>query len=174
MSIRDLAILAVITLLAGYSAMWREARSGEFNEANFPPEVRKSLRYAHQECKREGGGKVTFALETVRVADLTGDGRPDYVVSLEDTVCEGRPSVYCGTGGCTLDILVTLPKGGQRLVFSDRVLKYEILPYEGTKNAAKTVRFRLHGAYCGKSGGTECVKTKEITVEPFEFKASKL
>jgi hypothetical protein len=174
MSIRDLAILAVITLLAGYSAMWREARSGEFNEANFPPEVRKSLRYAHQECKREGGGKVTFALETVRVADLTGDGRPDYVVSLEDTVCEGRPSVYCGTGGCTLDILVTLPKGGQRLVFSDRVLKYEILPYEGTKNAAKTVRFHLHGGYCGKSGGTECVKTKEITVEPFEFKASKL
>jgi hypothetical protein len=174
MSIRDLAILAVITLLAGYSAMWREARSGEFNEANFPPEVRKSLRYAHQECKRAGGGKVTFALETVRVADLTGDGRPDYVVSLEDTVCEGRPSVYCGTGGCTLDILVTLPKGGQRLVFSDRVLKYEILPYEGTKNAAKTVRFHLHGAYCGKSGGTECVKTKEITVEPFEFKASKL
>jgi hypothetical protein len=174
MSIRDLAILAVLTLLAGYSAMWREARSGEFNEADFPPEVRKSLRYAHQECKREGGGKVTFALETVRVADLTGDGRPDYIVSLEDTVCEGRPSVYCGTGGCTLDILVTLPKGGQRLVFSDRVLKYEILPYEGTKNAAKTVRFHLHGGYCGKSGGTECVKTKEITVEPFEFKASKL
>jgi len=172
MSIRDLAILAVLTLLAGYSAMWREARSGEFNEANFPPEVRKALRYAHQECKRAGGGKVTFALETVRVADLTGDGRPDYIVSLEDTVCEGRPSAYCGTGGCTLDILVTLPKGGQRLVFSDRVLKYEILADEGAKGA-KTIRFDLHGAYCGKSGGTECAKTKEITSVPFEFKASK-
>jgi hypothetical protein len=173
MTIRDLAILVVITLLAGFSALSREANSGAFKETDFPPEVRTSLRYAHEECEREGGGKAIFATDTVRVQDLTGDGRPDYIVSLEDTECAGRPSVYCGTGGCTLDILVTLPKGRQRLVFSDRVLKYEILPDEGAKNAAKTVRFHLHGAYCGQSGGTECVKTKEITAKTFEFKAPK-
>ena len=95
--------------------------------ATTPSGVRKALRYANDECTRQGGGAVSFAPDTVRKLDLSGDGRDDYIVDFRETVCADREVAYCGTGGCRLDILVTLPNGKIRSVFSDRVRAYEIL-----------------------------------------------
>jgi hypothetical protein len=170
MTLRDAAILVVLTMLAGMGGtLAQDAAKPPFDESKFPPEVRKSLRDAHQECRREGGGKVTFAPDTVRTIDLTGDGRPDYIVSLQDAACEGREVVYCGTGGCELDILVTLPSGKIRNVFSARVRSYEILPGE----SAKTIRFMLHGTYCGGHGNPSCPREHTITATPFQFREPK-
>jgi hypothetical protein len=140
-----------------------------FKAINYPIDVRKALSYGPEECKRQGGGKVTFAPDTVRKLDLNGDGREDYIISFADTKCEGRLEVYCGTGGCSLDIFVTLPNGKQRMVFSDRVRAYELLPGEG----ARTIRFDMHGSYCGTYGAAECPKEHRITDQPFEFRAPK-
>ena len=145
------------------------ARPGAFNPGSFPREVRKSLQYARDECRRQGGGRVTFAPDTVRKLDLTGDGRDDYIVDLHDTECAGARAVYCGTGGCTLDIIVARRGGGFRNVFSDRVLEYEILPGAG----ARTIRFRLHGSYCGGFGGQLCPKERKITGKSFVFREPK-
>jgi hypothetical protein len=161
------ALAAALMLLGGGAAM---AQSGpSFDEAAFPPEVRESLKYAHDECKdAQEGAKVRFAPDTVRKLDLTGDGRDDYIVSFENTKCGDLEAVYCGTGGCGLDILVALPDGKYRMVFSMRVREYEILP--GAKTAPKTIRFALHGGYCGRSGVPSCIKRHKITSRPFEFK----
>lgn len=164
-------LFAAIIAVAAGAAHAQDAKPA-FDESKFPREVRKALRYAHEECKRQGGTKVTFAPDTVRVLDLTGDGRDDYIVSLEDTTCEGRHAVYCGTGGCNLDILVTLPNEKIREVFSGRVRAYEILPGEGAKGP-KTIRFDLHGSYCGTFGAAACPKEKKITERPFVFKEPK-
>ncbi len=94
------------------------------------------MSYGPDECKRQGGGKVTFAPDTVRKLDLNGDGLEDYIISYGDTECAGRLEVYCGTAGCSLEILVTLPNGRQRMVFSDRAWTYEILPGEGARTSA--------------------------------------
>ena len=105
----------------------------------------------------------------MRKLDLTGDGRDDYIVDFRDTECADREAAYCGTGGCSLDILVTLPNGKIRSVFSDRVRAYEILAGE----VARIIRFELHGSYCGGHGNPSCIKEYRITAKPFEFKMPK-
>jgi hypothetical protein len=113
---------------------------------------------------------VTFAADTVRTLDLTGEGRDDYIVSFHETLCAGFEAAFCGTGGCSMDILVTLPNGKVRTVFSGRVRTYEILPDRARKGGARTIRFALHGGYCGGHGNPSCMKDHRITAKPFEFK----
>ena len=102
------------------------AEEGPFNPADYPPEVQKALHYANDECTAQGGSDVTFAPGTVRVIDLNGDGRDDYIVNFGDTKCTGLRTfaVFCGTGGCLMDILVTLPNGKVRPVFDGYVRSY--------------------------------------------------
>lgn len=160
-------ILVIAAALAAGSALAQEpAKLPPFDPGNYPPEVRKAIRYANEECTRQGGGAVTFAPDTVRKLDLTGDGRDDFIVDFRDTACADREAAYCGTGGCIMDILVTLPNGRVRRVFDGHVRTYEILPGEG----ARTIRFALHGGYCGGHGNPSCIREYRITAKPFEFK----
>jgi hypothetical protein len=46
---------------------------------------------------------------------------------------------------------------------------YEIKPGRG----ARTIRFQLHGTYCGGHGNPSCYKTRRITAKRFEFKEPK-
>ena len=166
MSRRAVVAVAVLALAAGAAAAQEAAKLPPFKATDYPIDIRKALSYAPDECKRQGGArKAVFASDTVRKIDLTGDGVDDYIISYRNTECAGRMSVYCGTAGCGLEIHVTLPNGGQRMVFSDRVWTYEILPGEG----ARTLRFDMHGSYCGGSGASECKKEHKITSKPFEF-----
>jgi hypothetical protein len=166
---RGLLALAVLALTAAGTLAQEAGKLPPFKAIDYPIDIRKALSYGPDECRRLGGGKVKFAPDTVRKLDLNGDGKDDYIVSFADTECAGRLAVYCGTGGCTMDIWVTLPNGRQRMVFSDRVRAYEILPGEG----AKTIRFDMHGSYCGTYGAAECPKEHKITGRPFEFKETK-
>jgi hypothetical protein len=131
----------------------------------YPPALQQSLQGLQNACRKAGGGDVSFAPDMVRALDLTGDGRTDYLIDLGDADCHDIAGFYCGTGGCELDIDVTLPNGGLRQIFSGPVLHYDILPGSG----AKTIRFELHGAFCGLHGSQLCVKTHRITTKPFEF-----
>src|SRR3974390_1005864 len=53
---------------------------------------------------------------------------------------QGGGEGACGTGGCVMDILVTLPGGQVRRVFDGYVRNYEILAGKGPR----TIRFELH------------------------------
>jgi hypothetical protein len=162
-------VLGLLVLTAGAAAAQDAAKLPPFKATDYPLEVRKSLSYGVVECKRQGGGKVTFAPDTVRKVDLNGDGRDDYVVNFEDTECPGYVAAFCGTGGCMMDFLLTLPDGKIRSVFSDRIRGYEILPGE----APRTIRFQLHGSYCGGHGNPSCFKEQRITDKPFVFREPK-
>jgi hypothetical protein len=140
--------------------------SARGEEAAWPPEVRELLDHARRECVEAGGKTVTFPKTIMRKIDLNGDGRPDYVVDLQDTECDEALSLYCGTAGCNVDILITGTDGKLTSVFSQRIRQYEILPGRGVKR----VRFHLHGGYCGRGGTETCVKTRRMTGAPFEFK----
>jgi hypothetical protein len=163
---RGLLALGLLALSAAGVAAQESAKLPPFKAIDYPIDIRRALSYGPDECRRQGGGKVTFAPDTVRKLDLNGDGKDDYIISFADTRCEGALAVYCGTAGCTTDIWVTLPNGRQRMVFSDRVRAYEILPGEGVK----TIRFDMHGSFCGTYGAAECPKEHKITTRPFEFK----
>lgn len=152
------AVICALLTLGGLGASAQEIKH--------PSEVEASLEFARKECKEAEGTKTTFAENAVRRIDLNGDGRADYIVSMENTRCEGLESLYCGTGGCGLEILVARPNGKYVSVFDARVRSYKILPGKG----AKRIQFELHGSYCGRSGNPSCYKTRRITTKPFEFK----
>jgi hypothetical protein len=62
-----------------------------FKAGSYPLEVRKTLSVGPTTCREvEGGGAVGFAPDTVRKVDFNGDGRPDYIVSFENTTCAAR------------------------------------------------------------------------------------
>jgi hypothetical protein len=159
-----------ILLLALLVTAARADDARPFNPADYPAGVQKALRYANEECDSQDGGAVTFAPDTVRRIDLTGDGRDDYIVDFRDTKCGDRETTYCGTGGCVMNILVTLPDGSVRPVFDGYVRSYKIVAPPIKRGAARTVRFDLHGSYCGGFGAQACVKEKAITAAPFAFK----
>ena len=160
----------LIVLLTMLTAAARADDAKPVYPADNPPAVQKALRYAHEECESQGGGAVSFAPDTVRKIDLTGDGRDDYIVDFRDTKCGERESIYCGTGGCLLDILVTRPDGSVRAVFDGYVRSYSIVAPPMKRGAARTIRFDLHGSYCGGFGAQACVKERAITARAFEFK----
>jgi hypothetical protein len=157
-------VLAATVVACGTTAAQGGAKP--FDPAAYPAGVRQVLQAARDACKTEGDGDVTFAPDTVRALDLTGGKHTDYIVDLHNAACQNRESVYCGSGGCEIDIVVMLPGGGMRTVLSQAVRDYEILPGSG----ARTIRFTLHGGYCGGHGSPSCIKTHLITVRPFEFK----
>jgi hypothetical protein len=170
MTFRTLTIaLAALLILRPLAA--EEERP--FNPADYPAEVQKALHYANDECAAQGGGEVTFAPGTVRTIDLNGDGRDDYIITFGDTKCTGLRTfaAFCGTGGCLMDILVTLPNGKVRPVFDGYVRSYQIHPDPAEKpKAPRRVSFELHGGYCGGHGTPSCFKEKAITTKPFAFK----
>ena len=111
-----LAVLIAVIMAAVSAdvATAREvAKPRPFRVADWPLEVRKTLSVGPTTCREvEGGGAVGFARDTVRKVDFNGDGRPDYIVSFENTTCGGkRTGGFCGSGGCLVDFLVTLPSG---------------------------------------------------------------
>jgi len=160
----------LVLMLALFASAARADEARPFNPADYPPGVQKAVHFANEECDSQEGGAVTFAPETVRKIDLTGDGREDYIVDFQETKCGDRETTYCGTGGCVMKILVTLPDGSMREVFDGYVLRYKIMAPSVKRGAARTVRFDLHGSFCGGFGPQTCVKQKAITATPFAFK----
>lgn len=134
---------------------------------DYPKGVQEALDRHNRQCLKEGGGTgATFGSKIVRKLDLDGDGREDYILDLDGTTCDGFESLFCGTGGCVVEILIAQRDGSYRSIFSDTVHRYEIRPGRGTRS----IRFELHGGFCGKSGPDECTKTRRITGKPFRLR----
>ena len=139
--------------------------SASSQQPTYPPEVQAVLDWSRRECRDQGGSDIVLPKDAVRKIDLTGDKRDDYIVSMDEVECAGSQSVFCGTGGCNLTILVALKNGTYRTVFDDRVRSFEISKGPG----ARTIRFDLHGSYCGGFGAQPCPKKRRITAKPFKF-----
>jgi hypothetical protein len=134
-----------------------------------PKDVQAVLDHAAKSCREEGGTGTEFSAEDIRKIDLTGDGRDDYIVHLQNAKCGEREAMFCGTGGCDLEILIANRDGSYKSVFAQRVRGYEIKPGRG----ARTIRFQLHGGYCGGHGNPSCYKSRRITAKKFEIKEPK-
>jgi hypothetical protein len=161
--------VAVAMIMLGLGAGGAEARAAAkrpFKVSDYPLEVRKTLSVGPVTCREvEGGGKVGFARDTVRKVDFNGDGRPDYIVNFENTTCGGmKTGGFCGSGGCMVDFLVTLPNGRLRSVFVDQIHGYEIL-----RRSPRKVRFWIFHNYCGDRPDYDrgCHRDIRIGYRPF-------
>jgi hypothetical protein len=158
------ALVAVLGLVAAMPAMAAPRQAG------FPNEVQAVIAEARKECREADGKGVTLKQGAIKKLDLNGDGRSDYAVDLAHVRCRGAESVYCGTGGCTLTLMIAQPDGALKTIFQGYVRTYTIAPQRNSKPAPRSIRFDLHGSACGKVGADMCFKTQTITGEPFDFK----
>lgn len=160
---RPLLACALLAATSVVAAAQGAAKEPAFNAADYPLEVRKTLSLGPVTCREvEGGGKVGFARDTVRRVDFNGDGIKDYVVSFENTTCGGeKTGGFCGTGGCMVDFLVTLPNGRLRSLFVDQVHGYEI-----RRGYPRKVRFYIHHSWCGDAPRA-CYRDIRITTRRF-------
>ncbi len=165
---RGLLALAVLASMIG-GGVAQDAAKPPFKMSDYPAEVQEALKYGPEECKDQGGGEVTFAPDTVRKVDLNGDGRDDYVVSFQDAECSTYPGAFCGTAGCTMDFLVTLPNGKIRSVFAARIRGYEILP---AGRRGRSV-FNCTARTAAARAIPRASRSHRITGKPFEFKEPK-
>jgi hypothetical protein len=155
--------LGLLVLSVG-DALAQDKTPPPFKASDYPTEVRKSLSNAVLNCRQEDNGKVEFAPDTVQRIDFNGDGRPDYVVSFADTKCSSFQTMFCGTGGCMIEFLVTMPDGSVRSLFTDQIHHYEMLPGKGN------VRFFIHHSYCEREWPHGCFRDVHITTKPFSPK----
>jgi hypothetical protein len=125
----------------------------------YPREVRRSLAYGRKLCREEGGTALTYPKGIVRTGDLTGDGRPDYVIDFRGSMCTERLYMFNGTGGWDLEVLVAQGRSRLVSVFSGRIRDYDISQGPG----ARTMTFSLHGGYCGLAERKSALRRGALT-----------
>jgi hypothetical protein len=131
-----------------------------------PEAVQAILDHARRECLAQEGESFAIGPGAVRTGDLTGDRRADFIVDLRDVRCAGRSSLFEGTGGWPVTILVAAPDNGLVEVFSGMVRDYGVSRGSG----ARTMTFHLHGGFCGRSGADDCIRRHRVSARPFEFR----
>lgn len=86
-------------------------------QKKLPTVVRQALAEMAKSC-REVGGKPMPAPDLLQVADLTGDGLPDFVIDQGAFDCQGAASLFSGTGGSGMSAYVGTPDGQATEAFS--------------------------------------------------------
>ena len=153
--------LAVLAATGGSSVAQEQK---PFKAADYPVAVRKVLSDALLTCRKESGGKLEFAPDTVQKVDFNGDGRIDYVVDLDKVRCPEMEHIFCGTGGCVAYFLATMPDGTVRELFADPIHRFEIL-----KQRPMKVCFDIHHGNCENGDPTTgCQKVVRIGYRPFD------
>ena len=69
-------------------------------------DVERILNEARAECKSFENGELTIDMDrAVTLVDVTGSGETDTVVDSAAFACSSAASLFCGTGGCALDVI---------------------------------------------------------------------
>ncbi len=67
----------------------------------------KVVESARAEClSLDNGVLSTDPQKTISLADLTGDDQPEEIVDGNQFSCSTAASLFCGTGGCALTVIV--------------------------------------------------------------------
>jgi hypothetical protein len=99
-------------------------------------------------CKDYNGSTEVALPGFVMETDVTGDGTPDTILDYAHLRCAVGSPGLCGTGGCTIQILVA-DKQATREAFNDQVLQWRV-PKPGA------IDLMVHGGLCGLTGSSDC------------------
>lgn len=110
-----------------------------------PAVVQKELAEMARTC-RDVGGKPMKSPDLLTVADLTGDGIPDYVIDQGSFNCDGAASLYAGSGGSQMAVYVGTPDGQAFPAFSSGSFGVKV------DNSSKPARLQIvvGGPLCGQ------------------------
>lgn len=82
--------------------------------------------------------------------DINGDGVLDYIIDFGRLSCSTSGGLYCGSGGCHLEIYVSTPSG-HRLAHQGPVNSHQIQAGE-----RPILILGVHGSSCGQYGAYDC------------------
>ena len=103
------------------------------------------------------------------IIDLGGDSKPEKIVYMRDTICEGS-WMYCGSGGCSLEVFDD--NGVQKKSYlskNDWYIRPSETNYENPTENAFELIIPMSQSYCSENHGKEnCsrvikVKNNQIT-----------
>jgi hypothetical protein len=129
-------------------------RSDPARAADYPDVVKAAIDDARKQCV-EAGGKPGLDDAMASVADLDGNGGEDWVLDLGKLQCDGAASLFCGTGGCGLQIFLWQRGSEWKLAFDDNVRGWKRVKVNGRPG----LLFHLHGSACNRVGYYDCRKT---------------
>src|SRR5262245_23978743 len=117
-----------------------------------PAAVTKSMEDSRKDCAPQ---KAVFKTGFMSSKDVNGDGVADYILDYGNFACGDMASLYCGSAGCSTEVIVSMPGGGFNQVFSDNVRGMSFKAVGGKP----AMLLDLHGSACGRSGAEACRKT---------------
>ncbi len=129
------------------------AASSHAAESTLPAVVATHLKDVAAECVEVGGKALTDA--AITRADLTGDGKEDYVFDVGSIQCDGAASIY-GDRSKKVTVYVGDGAGGAVEAFSD--MSYG-MRFEG-KGIATKVWLTVMGEECGKKRAVDFASEK--------------
>lgn len=157
----------VLAAIAGVALSAQAQTVPQDNSASWPAEVRQIYDGFKAQCRNGGGkfvpDKANFAIQT----EVTGDGKPDWVIDYGAWDCqvpemlrysENAPesgTAYCGTAGCSTVILGS-GRRGLTPIFEDNVRGWDAVKLAGGKTG---LELSVHGSVCGGVGAEVCVQT---------------
>lgn len=114
-------------------------------QKKLPVVVQKELAEMVKMC-RDVGGKPMKSPGLLIIADLTGDGLPDFVINQGAFNCDGAASLYSGSGGSQMSVYVGTPDGQAFQAFSSGSFGVEV------DKAVKPAKLKVvvGGQLCGQ------------------------
>ena len=115
-------------------------------QAQVPEAIKARVNELVAACAKAGGtlGNMTGQGQFVIPADLTGDGRTDFVISEGNFPCAGKPNLFRGDGLGRVQVYAGDGAGGARLLFDERLLAYRLVAGKPTK-----LQIARRGTACG-------------------------
>ncbi|MBX7247527.1 MAG: hypothetical protein K1X35_00580 [Caulobacteraceae bacterium] len=87
-----------------------------------------------------------------RIADFNGDGVRDWQVDYGEAP---NPSLFCGTGGCVVELWASQSGGGFSRVFNTLVRQLDL----SRRNGVTRLDLDFHGSVCGGAGVQPCARS---------------
>ena len=135
--------------------------------APWPKEVQAVFDGYKSQCQQAGGKFVPDRVNFARQIEVTGDGKPDWVVEHSAFACKvsqaqmdagnvpDTGSGFCGTAGCQITILGSGRKG-LAPIFEGILRDLTPVDLGGGRKAIETT---VHGTACGGAGAEVCIET---------------
>ena len=108
--------LALLLCLAAGAAQAQNQAALAQAAKKLPRIVQQELAEMMKSCK-EVGGKPAKSPGLLTVADLTGDGLPDFIIDQGAFFCDGAASLFSGSGGSQMSVYVGSADGQASAAF---------------------------------------------------------
>lgn len=135
-----------------------------------PPDVQRYIAGFDQICRQAGGSPGNHT-GMITVADLTGDGQPDFVIDIHNYNCLDAPaSVAAGRDGMAVAIFVT-GSGGSAFKAFEAITDGATVEQQGSRSR---VYLDVGGVDCGQQNAASLPYTEwKFCERPLDWNAMK-